>query len=194
MLRTGTNHCSVKELSISLLKEIDFYDLENLHYQTLRSVKGIGEVKAITLLCAIEFGKRVSRKKSLVNQIKTGEDAYLLVKEELENELQEKFVAIYLDTKNYVIMKKVLFMGTVNQSSVTARDVFREAVKNNAAKMIMVHNHPAGSIQPSYEDIYITNTFIKLGKMMGITIVDHLIIGRGTFYSFRENQCDLFEE
>lgn len=177
-----------------MLKEIDFYDLENLHYQTLRSVKGIGEVKAITLLCAIEFGKRVSRKKSLVNQIKTGEDAYLLVKEELENELQEKFVAIYLDTKNYVIMKKVLFMGTVNQSSVTARDVFREAVKNNAAKMIMVHNHPAGSIQPSYEDIYITNTFIKLGKMMGITIVDHLIIGRGTFYSFRENQCDLFEE
>lgn len=182
----------MKDLSISLLNEVDLHDLENFHYKTLRQIKGIGEVKAITLLCAIEFGKRVLRKKSLTKQIKTGEDAYYFVKDELENELQEKFVAIYLDTKNYVIMKKVLFMGTVNQSSVTARDVFREAVKNNAAGMIMVHNHPAGSIRPSYEDIYITNTFIQLGNMMGISVVDHLIIGRDSFYSFRENHSDLF--
>ena len=128
----------------------------------------------------------------MIFQIKTGDDVYNLVKDEMENELQEKFLAIYLDTKKYVLMKKVIFVGTVNSSSVTPRDVFREAVKLNSASMILVHNHPAGSINPSYEDIYLTNEFIKLGKMMGILVIDHVIIGKNNYYSMRESNGDLF--
>ena len=193
LIRTGIDKKSVKELSMDILKSINIHDFVNINFNTLKRIKGIGEVKAITILSAIEFGKRVLSKEDLVIQIKTGVDVYNLVKDEMENELQEKFMAIYLDTKKYVLMKKIIFIGTVNSSSVTPRDVFREAVKLNSTSMILVHNHPAGSINPSYEDIYLTNEFIKLGKMMGIFVIDHLIIGKNNFYSMRESNGDLFE-
>ena len=193
LIRTGIDKKSVKELSMDILKSINIHDFVNINFNTLKRIKGIGEVKAITILSAIEFGNRVLSKEDLVIQIKTGVDVYNLVKDEMENELQEKFMAIYLDTKKYVLMKKIIFIGTVNSSSVTPRDVFREAVKLNSTSMILVHNHPAGSINPSYEDIYLTNEFIKLGKMMGIFVIDHLIIGKNNFYSMRESNGDLFE-
>lgn len=194
LMRTGTKSKSVKELSFDVLNDFEINDFANLNYNTLKKIKGVGEVKAITIISAIEFGKRVLSKKDLVYQIKTGNDAYFLVKDEMENELQEKFMAIYLDTRKYVLLKKVIFIGTVNYSSITARDVFREGVKVNAASMIIIHNHPAGSVKPSYEDIYLTNEFIKLGRMMGILVIDHLIIGKNNYYSFRESNGDLFEK
>lgn len=192
LLRTGTKLKSVKELSLDILNEININDLVNCDFNTLKNIKGVGEVKAITILSAIEFGKRVFSRSDLVEQIKTGDDVYYLVKDDMENSLQEKFMVVYLDTKKFVISKKVIFVGTVNNSSVTPRDVFREAVKLNSASMILVHNHPAGSILPSYEDVYLTNEFIKLGKMMGISVIDHLIIGKNKYYSFRESNGDLF--
>ena len=192
LLRTGTSNKSVKDVSIDILRKIDINDLINYDFNSLKNIKGVGEVKAITIISAIEFGKRALSKRDLVNQIKTGDDVFYLVKDDMENSLQEKFLAIYLDTKKYVISKKVIFVGTVNSSSITPRDVFREAVKLNSASMILVHNHPAGSITPSYEDIYLTNEFIKLGRMMGISVIDHLIIGKNNYYSFRESNGDLF--
>ena len=192
LLRTGTNNKSVKDISIDILKKININDLINYDFNSLKSIKGVGEVKAITIISAIELGKRVLSKKDLINQIRTGDDVYYLVKDELENSLQEKFLVIYLDTKKYVINKKIIFIGTVNSSNIVPRDVFREAVKLNSVSMILVHNHPAGSITPSYEDIYLTNEFIKLGKMMGISVIDHIIIGKNNYYSMRESNGDLF--
>lgn len=194
LLRTGTSNKSVKDVSIDILRKVDINDLVNYDFNSLKNIKGVGEVKAITIISAIEFGKRALSKRDLVNQIKTGDDVFYLVKDDMENSLQEKFLAIYLDTKKYVISKKVIFVGTVNSSSITPRDVFREAVKLNSASMILVHNHPAGSITPSYEDIYLTNEFIKLGRMMGISVIDHLIIGNNNYYSFRESNGDLFAQ
>ena len=192
LLRTGISNKSVKELSIDILNKISINDLIHYDYNSLKNIKGIGEVKAITIISAIEFGKRVVSRCDLIKQIKTGDDVFYLVKEDLENSLQEKFLVVFLDTRKYVISKKVIFVGTVNGSNVTPRDVFREAVKLNSASMILVHNHPAGSMLPSYEDIYLTNEFIKLGKMRGITVMDHLIIGKNNYYSFRESNGDLF--
>lgn len=194
LLRTGTGKTSVKTLSMEVLNNYDIHDFANLNFNSLKRIKGVGEVKAITVLCAVEFGKRVLSKSDLVYQIKTGDDVYNLVKDDMENELQEKFMVLYLDTKKYLLLKKVMFVGTANSSLITARDVFREAVKLNSVGMILVHNHPAGSIMPSYEDIYLTNEFIKLGKMMGISVIDHLIIGKNKYYSFRESNGDLFEK
>lgn len=192
LLRTGTSNKSVKDVSIDILRQIKMNDLVNYDFNSLKSIKGVGEVKAITILSAIEFGKRTLSKEDLTKQIRTGDDVYYLVKDDLEYSLQEKFLVVYLDTKKYVISKKVIFVGTVNSSSITPRDVFREAVKLNSVSMILVHNHPAGSVTPSYEDIYLTNEFIKLGKMMGVSVIDHLIIGKNNYYSFRESNGDLF--
>ena len=193
LLRTGTSNKSVKDVSIDILRKININDLVNYDFNTLKDIKGVGEVKAITIISAIEFGKRALSKSDLTKQIRTGDDVYYLVKGDLENSLQEKFLVVYLDTKKFVISKKIIFVGTVNSSSITPRDVFREGVKLNSVSMILVHNHPAGSVTPSYEDIYLTNEFIKLGRMMGISIIDHLIIGKNNYYSFREDKGDLFE-
>lgn len=192
LMRTGTKSKSVRDLSIELLKEIDINDLDKINYQVLKNIKGIGEVKAITILVAIEFGKRVLDKKNLIYQIGNGDDVYNLVRYEMENELQEKFLVIYLNNKRFVIMKKVIFIGTVNNSSITPRDVFREGVKCNASAMILVHNHPAGSIIASKDDIYLTNEFVKLGKMMGITILDHIIIGKNEYLSMKTDNPLIF--
>lgn len=192
LLRTGTSKRSVKDVSMDVLKKIDINDLVNYDFNSLKSIKGVGEVKAITIISAIEFGKRALSRKDLISQIRNGDDVFYLVKDEMENNLQEKFLVIYLDTKKYVISKKIIFVGTVNSSSVVPRDVFREAVKLNSVGMILVHNHPAGSILPSYEDIYLTNEFIKLGRMMGISVIDHIIVGKNNYCSLRESHGDLF--
>ena len=192
LMRTGTKAKSVRDLSLEILKEININDFATINYQTLKRIKGIGEVKAITIMVAVEFGKRVLDKKNFIYQIHDSNDVYDLVRFEMENELQEKFLVIYLDNKRYVIMKKIIFIGTVNNSSITPRDVFREGVKCNASAMILVHNHPAGSVIPSKEDIYLTNEFIKLGKMMGIQVLDHLIIGRNDFSSMKKDNPLIF--
>ena len=192
LIRCGSKNKSVKDVSTELLKLIDIHDLVNVNYNVLKNIKGIGEVKAITILCAIEFGKRVLSKKDLINQITNSYDVYLLVKDEMTNQLQEKLLAIFLDNRKYIIMKKVIFIGTVNESGIYLRDVFREAVKCNACSFILVHNHPAGSVNPSMQDVYMTNSFIKMGKILGIYLLDHLIIGNDNYYSFKERNGDLF--
>lgn len=194
LLRTGTEDKSVKDVSLDILNNFKIDELKYVNFNSLKSIKGVGEVKAITIICAIEFGKRVYSKCDFVKQVKTGEDVYYLVKDDMENLLQEKFMTVYLDTKNMVIDRKIIFVGTVNSSCVTPRDVFREGVKLNCTSMILVHNHPAGSVNPSYDDIYLTNEFIKLGRMMGINVIDHIIIGKNNYYSFRESNGDLFEK
>ncbi len=192
LMRTGTGKKSVMDLSLDILKQIDINDFKDINYNRLKEIKGIGDVKAVTILCAIEFGKRVLSKKDLIYQIKTGDDVYNLVKDEMALELQEKFLVIYLDTRKYVLFKKVLFIGTVNKSEVSPRDIFREAVKNNATYIILVHNHPSGSLDPSYEDIYLTNQFIKLGKVLNVIVLDHIIITKDDYYSFRLNNEKMF--
>jgi len=192
LMRTGTKSKSVKTLSFELLKRFNIHDFAKVNYQSLKEVLGIGDAKALSILAAIEFGKRVFSKSDSVFHIKTGDDVFLLCKDELSYEIQEKFLAIYLDTRKNVIAKKIIFVGTVNGSNVTPRDVFREGVRLNAASMIIVHNHPAGYLKASREDIELTIDFIKLGKMMGITITDHIIIAGDKYLSIREENPQLF--
>ena len=192
LMRCGTKSKSVMEVSNDLLKIYNMNDFSNINYNVLKDIKGIGEVKAMTLISAIEFGKRVLNKVDLNKQIRCSNDVYELVKSDLENELQEKLLVIFLNTRKYVIDKKIIFIGTVNSSVVHARDVFREAVKCNAVSLILVHNHPAGSIKPSYQDMEMTNKFISIGKLMDIDVIDHLIIGKNSYYSFLESNGDLF--
>ena len=192
LLRCGTKSKSVKDVSSELLKLVRINEFDQVDYNYLKSIKGIGEVKALTLISAIEFGRRVLNKVDLSKQIKCSLDVYNLVKDELEYELQEKLLVIFLNTRKFVINKKVIFIGTVNSSVVHVRDVFREAVKCNAVSIILVHNHPAGSINPSMQDISMTNNFIRVGKIMDIDVIDHIIIGKNNYYSFLESNGDLF--
>ena len=193
LLRSGTKNKSVKEMSRELLNNISIKEFANTNIASLKQIKGMGEVKAMTLICAIEFGKRVFSNKDNIIQIRTSKDVYELVKDELTYALQEKLIAIFLDSHKRVLLTKTMFIGTVNASTVYFRDIFREAVKCNSVGFIIVHNHPTGNINPSYNDVYLTNTCIKIGKIMEIKLIDHLIIGHNSYYSFLENKGDMFE-
>ena len=191
ILRTGTKNKSVRDLSSELLSKYNIKELSNISYNTLSNIKGIGSVKAVTLLAALEIGKRIEKDNNII-KIKNTNDIYNYVRYELENNIQEKFLCIYLNSNNNIITSKVLFIGTVDCSNIYPRDIFREAVRNNASGIIMVHNHPSGNTSPSLADIDLTNKIINLGKQLGIKVLDHVIIGDNNYYSFLENNKELF--
>lgn len=194
ILRTGSKKESVKDLSTNILRQYTINELNNIDYHALIKVKGIGEVKAITLLSAIELGKRTLKHQRFNVQIKSSLDVYNYVKEEMEFALQEKLLVLFLNTRKFVISKKVIFIGTVNSSTVHPRDVFREAINTNAVSIILIHNHPAGSTNPSMQDVVMTNAFIKVGHITEIEVLDHIIIGNDGYYSFLENNKELFSK
>ncbi len=193
IIRTGTKNKSVKDLSIDILNKYSIKEIGSISYNTLASIKGIGRVKAVTLLAAIELGRRSIKRNDSIYRINSSNDVYNYVKYEMEDSLQEKFMVLYLDTRKNILDSKVLFIGTVDSSLITPRDIFREGVKNNASSMILVHNHPALSIEPSMKDVEITKVLINLGKMMGIKVLDHIIIGDNKYYSFLSESSDLFK-
>ncbi|HOP65984.1 MAG TPA: DNA repair protein RadC [Bacilli bacterium] len=190
ILRSGTKNISVKEVSQSILKELDNISLiENITINKLLQIKGIGEVKAISLIASIELGKRIYTKQIVKNKIKIScvKDIYNLFKDYFINKTQEEFVVIYLDTKHYLIDYKVLFIGTIDQSIIHPREIFKNAYLMSSSAIICLHNHPSGISNPSNEDIILTKKILEISKLMLIPLVDHIIIGKNEYYSFLEN-------
>ena len=189
LLKTGTRDMSAKVLASYLLKEIgNISELQHTSYQVLAQMKGIGRAKACTLLSAVELGKRVLQKKSILYQKFT--DAYQVAsyyQDKIGHFKQEYFICIYLDVSKKLIHEKVLFIGTLNRSLVHPREVFKEAYQVSASSIICVHNHPSGEVLPSKEDVLFTSQLVKVGKMLGIEVIDHIIIGEDKYYSFFEN-------
>ena len=190
MLKCGTKDLSVKELANNILKQIDnINNLKDINYQNLIKIKGIGKAKACEILASIELGKRINNKINNINQIKiySSESIFNYYKDKLSDKLQEHFYCVYLDTKNHIIKDKLLFIGTINQSLVHPREVFKEAYLLSATSIICIHNHPSGNINPSNNDIIITKQLKEVGKLLGINVLDHIIIGKDTYYSFNDN-------
>lgn len=190
VLRTGNKNESVIQLSQRLLSEIGgFHQLMNVNYASLISLKGIKKAKAIELLSIIEIGKRLKQTQNTLIQLNDPYQIYLSIKDELMFLKQEHFVLLCLDNRNCIIKKKTIFIGSLNMSVVTPREVFKEALTVSSAKIVLVHNHPSGHSIPSQEDIVLTKQFEELGKMMAIEVVDHIIIGWNEFYSIKAGQC-----
>ncbi len=190
ILRTGNKEESVIDLSKRLINEIGgFNQLLNVDYATLCSLKGIKQAKAIEILSILEISKRL--KENSYNNISFNDSIsiYKYLKDELMFLKQEHFLILCLDQKNQLIKKKTIFVGSLNISIVTPREVIKEAVGVSSAKLVLVHNHPSGNSLPSDEDIYMTGQFMELGDMMSIEVVDHIIIGWKEFYSIKSQRC-----
>jgi DNA repair protein RadC len=189
ILRTGNKQESVIQLSQRLLYEIGgFEQLLYVNYADLVALKGIKKAKAIELLSIIEMSKRLKANKSHHQSLTTPFQIYHAIKDELMFLKQEHFMILCLDNKNCIIKKKTIFIGSLNMSVVTPREVFKEAVSVSSAKIVLLHNHPSGDSFPSKEDIAITKQFEELGHMMSIEIIDHIIIGWNEFFSIKANQ------
>ncbi|MBE6138551.1 MAG: JAB domain-containing protein [Firmicutes bacterium] len=190
LLKTGNKNSSVKELSNSLLKEVgSIGKLGEVNYHFLRKIKGIGDAKACSILTAIELGKRIKNEQNNLRniQITNAEAVFSYFNNLFYGVKQEYFYCVYLDNRKKVLEVKLLFIGTVNQSLVHPREVFKEALLLSASSIICVHNHPSGYIFPSRDDKELTNRLIEIGKLIGIRVIDHIIIGSDEYYSFLEN-------
>lgn len=190
LLKSGSKNENVKELSLKILKEVDnIRDLKNFSIERITKIKGIGKSKACTLLAAIELGCRINKKIDSLNDIRitNSEIVFNYFKDVVGDKKQEYFYAIYLDNKKKVIKTKMLFLGTLNYSMVHPREIFKEAYMVSATSIICIHNHPSGDLTPSKKDIELTKNLINIGKILGISVDDHLIITKDNYYSFFEN-------
>ena len=190
VLKTGSKKCNVKEVANNILcsvKKVE--DLKNLRINTLINIDGVGKVKAIELIAAIELGRRVYNENDYNKLISLDNPAVIIdyFNNLFKNKKQEYFYVVYLDSKNKFIDKKLLFKGILNKSLVHPRDIFKEAYLLSACNFICIHNHPSGDATPSSEDINITNNLKQLGIIHGINLLDHIVIGRNNYYSFYEN-------
>lgn len=188
ILRTGSKNENVIMLSQRILGE-DGKGLRNIAEGTLdkfKRYKGISNVKAAKLLALAEISKRISTLKLEKIKISSPNDAAVVMMEEMRYYKKEYFKIILLDTKNNIIRISEISVGSLNSSIVHPREVFREAIENSSSSIILVHNHPSGEIEPSHEDIVLTNRLVECGKILGIRVIDHIIIGDGIFYSFKE--------
>lgn len=189
ILRTGTKGESVKTLSTNILKTVsNIGELKNLSINKLKSIKGLGSVKSITLLASLELGRRVyeepCNRENL--KIRTSIDAYNHFAKLIYNTKQENFLVIFLDNKNSYISHKILFTGTLNMSLAHPREVFKEALLENAAGVVLMHNHPSGSTKPSKSDDETTSLMVEVGAIMDIKVLDHLIVAPDGYYSYIE--------
>ncbi|MFA7075366.1 MAG: DNA repair protein RadC [Candidatus Izemoplasmatales bacterium] len=187
LLRVGSEGQSVLELAKSLVINLnDLSDLKQMTIDELQKFKGIGRTKAITLLAAIELGQRVLNPQKEKIQIVSPENVYDLLKYELSDLKQEVLMVLFLDLKNNLISKKTIFKGSLNQSLVHPREVFKYAVKFSAFQIILVHNHPSGDPTPSNQDLEITKIFESAGSLLQIKVLDHIIIGNNTYLSIKD--------
>ena len=192
ILKTGTKEKNVTELALDILKQYSLKDLQEVSINKLMEIKGIGEVKAIELLSVIEIGKRIFLKEELeLEKYTNPKDIWSKTKYLFTNKKQEYFYALYFNTKQELIGKKLLFIGTVNQSITHPREIFKEAYRLSATSIVCLHNHPTNDTTPSKADIIFTENLIRTGQIQGIPIVDHIIIGKNNYYSFYEDKNNL---
>lgn len=191
ILKTGTKNVNVLEIANNLIKDLNgFSNLKLVNKQILMKQKGVGEVKAIELLAAIELGKRLFSQNSEVKKKKkylTAKQIYNDNKELFIDVKQEYFYCIYLNSNKEVIERKMLFMGTVNKSIVHPREIFKQAYLLSASGIICIHNHPSGAPTPSIDDIILTKSLVQIGNVQKIPIIDHIIFGDDRYYSFYED-------
>ncbi|MBQ9318873.1 MAG: DNA repair protein RadC [Bacilli bacterium] len=190
ILKTGNKNNSAKELANILIKEFDgIKNFNMINYEKLKQINGIGPAKACELLASIELGKRISREKNKIVNMKINKTSLVFeyFKNILNDKQQEHFYCLYLDNSKRVIKDKLLFIGTINYSVVHPREIFKEAYMLSASSIICVHNHPTGNVLPSKQDLDLTNNLINIGNIMGIKVIDHVIIGQNNYYSFLEN-------
>lgn len=189
ILRTGTKKQSVLELANYIINKDSqgIRWLNDITIEELCEIDGIGISKAAQIKASLELGIRISSAKPIRYKVTNPWDIYKYYMDSLRYLNKEVFKIILLNTKNEIICDIDISVGTLNMSVVHPREVFREAIKRSSNKIILMHNHPSGNIEPSNEDKNVTSRLVKCGELIGIEVIDHIIIGDGLYYSFKEN-------
>ena len=191
ILRTGSPNENVIDMSNRLIKEYELKKLFDCSLKELQEIKGIGPSKAMQILAMAELGKRYSQAKNPIKKISSAKDVFDLFKKRLIDEKRENFIALHLDSKNKVIKEEIISIGNLDTSIVHPREVFKSAIKESANAIILLHNHPSGDPKPSEQDMEITRQLKKASDFLGIKLIDHVIIGNESYFSFKERTVEL---
>lgn len=188
IIRCGFKGISAIEMANNILNQYGgLRELLKSDMYTLMNIKGIKRAKALTISAVVELMKRVSKQSDRnLMKIKSASDVYSLVKDELENINQEVFMVLFLNIKLNILRKEILFIGGEVQSLVDVNLLFKKAITYGAKKIICIHNHPSGDVTPSDEDIKITSRIKATSHLVKIQMLDHIIVGKETYYSFSE--------
>jgi len=190
ILKTGTRNLTSLELARNLLSECqgNLLNLYELSYEQLLGLKGIGPVKAIQMKAIAELSKRIART-SRGYQLSLDcpssiADYYM---EELRHRREEVFMGAFFDAKCKFLGDSLITTGSISRAYVSPMELFRKALLRNAVMIVVLHNHPSGDPFPSKEDIRLTEQVKQGAELLGISLVDHIVIGDNRYYSFREN-------
>lgn len=191
ILKTGTKNQTAVGLAqklLSLNKENNLRELQDISLKELRQIKGIGKVKSIQIKAVCEIAKRMAMPLNLNTKIREPKDVANLLMEELRYEKREIVKIIILNTKN--VVQKIVDITTGKSSSaiIEPKEILEEILKTGMVKFILVHNHPSGDSTPSMTDIETTQKLIEATKIIGIQLLDHIVIGDGTFQSIFSKQ------
>ncbi|OME02018.1 hypothetical protein BSK54_12490 [Paenibacillus odorifer] len=161
-------------------------ELMDISEQQLVSIKGIGKSKARQITAMLKLARALTYPDHSTTAIRSPKDVYNLLEPELRFEKKEHFICLFLNTKNRLIFKEVISIGSLNAAIVHPREVFHAAIRRCSASLICAHNHPSGDPEPSIEDVNLTKRLITAGEIIGIEVLDHVIIGGDRFYSLKE--------
>lgn len=192
ILRTGTKNCPALKLAEKILslpygRQRGLNALHHLSLSDLKSIDGIGEVKAVKIKSIAELAVRMSRERAaLALDFNSPETVAAYFMEEMRHEEKEKILLLSLDNKLHLIEKYVLSIGTVNTSLLSPREAFVQAFKSRASYIMLLHNHPSGDAQPSRQDLLVTGKIKDAGALVEIPLLDHIIIGDGCYISLKE--------
>ena len=185
LIRCGTKRKSVIDLSNEVLKYFEtIEELQDITVEELTKIDGIGIAKATTIMASIELGKRLASKKLSKNKFITPNDIYCEFSPLVNGLKQEHLYAIYLDTKGFLIQRKLISIGNINSALLDDKTILKWAYKLSASAIILIHNHPSGDSRPSIQDIESTKRLVKITKELGFILLDHIIIGYD-YYSMK---------
>lgn len=189
LIGSGTRKMSAVELSRMMMNDsqnsLDILGKKSL--KELMKYKGIGEAKAISIVAAMELGKRRAMEMpTALPKIKSSTDAFRIMQPIIGELPHEEFWVMLLDNAHKVLEKKNISIGGITGTLVDTRLVFKKAIEAGAVAMVLAHNHPSGSLQPSVQDQSLTHKLVEAGKLLDIKVLDHLIITQQSFYSFAD--------
>ena len=185
ILRNGQKGLTILDITKKFFKDYDNEKILSMDYEELKNLKGFGNVKACEILATIELGKRLLKQKK--NIILLSPKSVWEETKDIRESMKEHFLIIYLNSRQQKIAKDIISIGTLNASLIHPREVFEPAIKNFAAGIILVHNHPSNNPEPSEADIEITNKLVRGGKILDIEVIDHVIVTESDWFSFKEN-------
>ncbi len=187
VLNTGSKNAPVLELASKIYSQFQGLNgLGKAGLNEISEINGIGKSKAVKLKAALEMGKRSLHDNTQTIIVDSPLKVWKLLMPEISGLHQEEFRVLMLNIKNNLIRKSVISIGTISETLIHPREIFREAIKESAASIIIAHNHPSGDLKPSREDIETTKRLLKVSRLIGIPLLDHLILTSTSYCSMQE--------